>query len=185
MTRRKPVTKLFSYSEEVLSAYLNKSRIIFLFEEIEDPIAQEVNRRLVSFDSQNHKHITLFINSPGGSVFAGLSIVDTMNFIKSPITTIIIGRASSMASIISISGKKRLMTENSWWMSHPPRIFNEDYLKFTKDNVDAMERLDNQLNEIYKRYINLTDKDWDKMNNGELWLNAEECFKRKIVDNII
>ena len=85
---------------------LLKDRIIILSGEIDDNIANLVVAELLYLDSLNHDDISIYINSPGGSITSGMAIYDTMNFIKSDVTTICIGEAASMAAFLLSSGAK-------------------------------------------------------------------------------
>ena len=102
---------------------LLKDRIIMLTGPVEDNMANSIIAQLLFLDAQdNTKDIYLYINSPGGSVSAGLAIVDTMNFIKSDVQTIVMGIAASMGTIIASSGAKgkRFMLPNAEYLIHQP-----------------------------------------------------------------
>ena len=102
---------------------LLKDRIIMVQGQVEDTMANAIVAQLLFLDAQdNTKDIYMYINTPGGSVSAGLAIVDTMNFIKSPVQTIVMGVAASMGTIIASSGTKgkRFMLPNAEYMIHQP-----------------------------------------------------------------
>ena len=101
---------------------LLKNRIIILSGEIDDNISNTVIAQLLYLDSLNQEDISLYINSPGGSVTAGMAIYDTMNFIKSDVSTICLGMAASMAAFLLSSGKKskRYILPNAEVMIHQP-----------------------------------------------------------------
>lgn len=101
---------------------LLKDRIIIISDEINDNNANIVVAQLLYLDSINHDDISLYINSPGGSITAGMAIYDTMNFIKSDVSTICIGMCASMAAFLLSSGKKgkRFALPNSEVMIHQP-----------------------------------------------------------------
>lgn len=101
---------------------LLKDRIIILSGEIDDNLANSIVAQLLYLDSINTDTINLYINSPGGSITAGMAIYDTMNFIKSDVSTICIGMAASMAAFLLSSGKKgkRFCLPNSEVMIHQP-----------------------------------------------------------------
>lgn len=102
---------------------LLKDRIIMLTGPVEDNMANSIIAQLLFLDAQdNTKDIYLYVNTPGGSVSAGLAIVDTMNFIKSDVQTIVMGMAASMGTIIASSGTKgkRFMLPNAEYMIHQP-----------------------------------------------------------------
>jgi len=107
------------YAYDLYSRLL-KDRIIFLSGEINDNVASIIVSELLYLDAQNHEDIYLYINSPGGSVTAGLAIYDTMNYIKSDVRTIVIGMAASMGAFLLSSGTKgkRFATNNAEVMIH-------------------------------------------------------------------
>ena len=110
--------------ERVYDIYsrLLKDRIVMLSGEINDDMANLIVGELLFLDSQNHDDISLYINSPGGSVTAGMAIYDTMNFIKSDVSTICMGMSASMAAFLLSSGTKgkRYALPNSEVMIHQP-----------------------------------------------------------------
>ena len=101
---------------------LLKDRIIMVQGPVEDGMANAIVAQLLFLDAQGHDDIYMYINTPGGSVSAGLAIVDTMNFIKSDVQTIVMGVAASMGTIIASSGAKgkRSMLPNAEYMIHQP-----------------------------------------------------------------
>ncbi|MGO3624143.1 MAG: ATP-dependent Clp protease proteolytic subunit, partial [Leuconostoc falkenbergense] len=106
-----------------LPSRLLKDRIILVQGEVEDSMATSIVAQLLFLEAQDpNKEISMYINSPGGSVTAGLSITDTMNFIKAPVTTIVMGLAASMGTIIAASGEKghRYMLPNAEYLIHQP-----------------------------------------------------------------
>ena len=108
-------------SYDIFSRLL-KDRIIIISGEIDDNLANSIVAELLYLDSINHNEISLYINSPGGSITAGMAIYDTMNFIKSDVATICIGMAASMAAFLLSSGTKgkRYALPNSEIMIHQP-----------------------------------------------------------------
>ena len=114
-----------SFNKEVafdLYSRLLKDRIIFVSGEITDESANIIVSELLYLDSLSHDEINLYINSPGGSISAGMAIFDTMNFIESDVRTTVIGMAASMAAILASNGTKgkRCILENSEVMIHQP-----------------------------------------------------------------
>ncbi len=108
-------------SYDIFSRLL-KDRIILLTGEIDDALANVVVAQLLYLDSLNQEPISLYINSPGGSITAGMAIYDTMHFIKSPVSTICVGMAASMAAFLLAAGEKgkRFALENAEVMIHQP-----------------------------------------------------------------
>ena len=175
--------KWWEYS---ISDKLKEKRAILLFEEINIKLSKDIIEQMLAMDIANSKEpIWLYINSVGGYVPAGLAIVDMMNKVKSPVYTVIVGEACSMGSIISVCGKKRFMTENSYFMGHPMTFGVSDYTGVVLDRVKYGLKLQEQLINIYKKNTRLTKKDLEKMLRGELWLNAKECLKKGVIDKIL
>ena len=108
-------------SYDIFSRLL-KNRIILLSGEIDDILANSVVAQILYLDSLNHDDISIYINSPGGSVTAGMAIYDTMNFVKSDVSTICLGMAASMAAFLLSSGEKgkRYVLPNAEVMIHQP-----------------------------------------------------------------
>jgi len=164
---------------------LFQSRIIFLYGVINEASAKEVNQKLMAFRLMDKDSpVVIEICSGGGECMAGIAIADMIHDLGTPVYTIINGYAASIATYIAIVGHKRFMTSNSYWMGHPMTSGKNDYLPYLKDDLKFIERLNETLLKVYKKYADFSDADIQKMENGELWLNAKECLKRKIVDKI-
>ena len=162
MTYIPTITEKTSYGEisyDIFSRLL-KERIILLNTEINDITANIWIAELLYLESVNNEDIYIYINSPGGSITAGLALYDTMKFIKSKVNTICIGLAASMAAFILSSGDKRYALENSEVMIHEPStnfggnasdIFNHTkWLERIKNKVDFIlaENTKHTINEI-------------------------------------
>lgn len=182
----KIIKNISKYDEETYERLLNRTRIVYLCGEICSETAYEINKKLKALSIQHpNKIITLEINSPGGDIAAGMSIVDTIINLNTPIHTIITGEACSMASLISIVGTKRFITKHSAWMTHASSTFVSDKVQNAMDRLKYEKKLEKNMDELYKKYTNLTEKDLDVARRGELWLNAKECLKKEIVDKIL
>ena len=130
----KNYSKQYNHNKRSLSDIsLFEERIIFLNKEIDDECAREIIEKLLKLDIHNHRDITIYINSPGGSVSAGLAIYDTMNMIKSDVSTICIGRTASMASVLLVNGTKgkRYILPNAEVMIH--EVFGVLYGKINRN----------------------------------------------------
>jgi ATP-dependent Clp protease protease subunit len=136
-------------------------------------------------DILNHKPIYLEINSPGGSVPDGMSVINTMEHIKSKVITIISGQACSMAALISICGDERLIYANSYWMQHSTSDIVGDYVQYIKDRTKFLCEFEHRTEKILKMHSKLSNMDISKIRNGELWLNADQSLDKGIVDEII
>ena len=164
---------------------LFKKRTLFIYQEIEEEIAERIVQQLLYLDSVNHKAITIYINSPGGYCTDGLAIVDAIINTKSKVITIIQGEACSMAGLISIVADERAITKNSVWMAHDVYGGGHDYGEKIYARVDNMKKDEKRMNKIFIEHTELTKKDLLKAKHEELWLFPEECLKKGVVDRII
>jgi len=167
------------------NAILDKRRIITLFGEINKELSKKVIKELIKLENVSDKPITLLINSPGGDCTEGLAIVDAMKMSNSPINTIITGMSASMAGIISICGDIRMITKNAFWMAHPMAGGTYDYKQHVIDYIDFLKRLDKKMEIILNQHTKLTEEDIEKFTHGQLWLDAEDCIKKGVCDEII
>lgn len=164
---------------------------VFLYGVIDNNLVKEVIKKLLALDklsmnSQNPTPITLWINSPGGSILSGLALVDTIQSLRSPVVTVISGHACSMAGIISICGASRVITKNSVWMAHDMSGgIGGDYATKTIDRVEFVKWAQSKIFEILRKHTKLSEKELQKARHGELWLDAEECKMKNIVDVIV
>lgn len=166
---------------------LLKNRIIFISGEIDDTLSNSVVAQLLYLDSLSHDEISLYINSPGGSVTSGLAIYDTMNFIKSDVSTICYGIAASMAAVLVSSGKKgkRYILPNADIMIHQVLGRSEGQASDVKIATDRILDLKNRLNTIISKNTNKHIKTIEKDTDRDNYLNAEEALKYGLVDKII
>ena len=175
--------------ERVYDIYsrLLKDRIIFIGGEINDDLANAVISELLFLDSQNNDEISIYINSPGGSITSGMAIYDTMNFVKSPISTICIGMAASMASVLLASGKKgkRYILPKSEVMIHQPLGGVNGQATEIKIVADRILYLRNKLNKILSDKTNQDLSKIEKDTERDYYLNAMEALEYGIVDKIL
>ena len=170
-----------------LYSILLKNRIIFISGEIDDTLSNLVVAQLLYLDSLSHEDISLYINSPGGSVTSGLAIYDTMNFIKSDVSTICYGICASMAAVLLSSGKKgkRYILPNADVMIHQVLGRSEGQASDVKIATDRILNLKNRLNTILSKNTNKHIKTIEKDTDRDNYLNAEEALKYGLVDKII
>jgi len=173
------------YGEEFYYKILNKNRYILLYDEINNVSSDVVCSKLKAMDILSHKPIYLEINSPGGSVPDGMSIINSIESIKSPVITIIVGQAASMASLIAIVGDKRLAYHNAYTMFHSTQDCVGDYVNYIKDRATFLCEFEERTEILMKQYTKLTSNDLLKIRNGELWLNAKQMLEKNIIDKII
>ena len=173
------------YNEEFYYKILNKYRYILLYDEINNCSADVVCSKLMAMNILNHKTIYLEINSPGGSVADGMSIINAIEHIKSPVFTIISGQVCSMAALISICGDKRLIYANSYWMQHSTSDIVGDYINYIKDRTRFLCEFEHRTEKMLKNRTKLSANDIMKIRTGELWLSADQCLTKGVVDEII
>lgn len=163
---------------------LLKDRIILLSGEIDDSSANSVVAQLLYLDSINHSDINLYINSPGGSITSGMAIYDTMNFIKSDVSTICIGMAASMAAFLLSSGKKgkRYILPNAEVMIHQPLGGAKGQATEIKIAAERILKLKDKLNKILAKNTKKSLKTIEKDTERDNFLDADEALDYGIVD---
>ena len=166
---------------------LLKDRIVFLSGEIDDNNSNTIVSELLYLDSISHDDISLYINSPGGSITSGMAIMDTMNFIKSDVRTICIGMAASMGAFLLSCGTKgkRFILPNAEVMIHQPLGGATGQATEIKIAAERILKLKDKLNNILS--IN-TGKDIEKIKNDterDYFLDAKEAKEYGIVDKIL
>ncbi|OFI47053.1 ATP-dependent Clp protease proteolytic subunit [Floricoccus tropicus] len=169
---------------------LLKDRIIMLTGEVEDNMANTVIAQLLFLDAQDStKDIYLYVNTPGGSVSAGLAIVDTMNFIKSDVQTIVMGMAASMGTIIASSGTKgkRFMLPHAEYMIHQPMGGTGGGTQQTDMAIAAEHLLKtrNTLEKILAENSGQTLKKINKDAERDNWMSAQETLEYGFIDEIM
>lgn len=167
---------------------LLKERIIFVVGPIDDHMANLVVAQLLFLESENPtKEINLYVNSPGGSVTAGLSVYDTMQFIKPSISTLCIGQAASMGAILLAGGskKKRFALPNSRVMIHQP--LGSFQGQATDFDIQAKEILNirSRLNEILSKHTGQTLKKIQNDTERDNFMTSSDALKYGIIDEIL
>ena len=167
---------------------LLKERVIFLVGQVEDHMANLVVAQLLFLESENpDKDVHLYINSPGGSVTAGLSIYDTMQFIKADVSTMCLGQAASMGAVLLAGGAegKRHCLPHSRTMIHQPlggfQGQASDIEIHTKEILEARERL----NSILARHTGQSMKKIREDTDRDFFLSAEESKEYGLVDEVL
>jgi ATP-dependent Clp protease protease subunit len=172
---------------DIYSRLLNE-RIIFLGGPIDDYTANLIIAQLLYLDhTDSKKDVYLYINSPGGSVTAGLAIIDTMNFIKSDVSTICVGIAASMGALILASGKKgkRFSLPNSEVMIHQVMGGTEGQASDIAINAKHILRTKDTLNKILAQSTNKKIDQVEKDSDRDYWMTSDEAKKYGIIDEII
>ena len=167
---------------------LLKDRIIFLGEEVNETTASLVVAQLLFLEAEDPgKDIQLYINSPGGSVTAGMAIYDTMNYIKSDVSTICIGMAASMGAFLLSGGTKgkRFALPNAEIMIHQPSGGSRGMASDMKIVADQILKTKQKLNEILAKNtgkpIDVIERDTDRDN----YMTAQEALEYGLIDSII
>jgi ATP-dependent Clp protease protease subunit len=167
---------------------LFRERIIFLTEDVDDGIANAIVAYLLYLDSDDQtKPIYLYINSPGGSVTAGLAIYDTMQHIKSEVVTICVGLAASMGSFLLAAGTKgkRMALPHSRIMIHQPSGGTRGQASDIEIEAREILRLRHQLNQIYVDKTGQPLEKIEKDMNRDFFMSAEEAKEYGLIDRVI
>lgn len=171
-----------------LFSRLLEERIIFVTGPIETQMANLIVGQLLFLEHKApNKDIQLYINSPGGEVTAGLAIYDTMNYIKSDVSTICVGMAASMAAVLLASGTKgkRFALPNADVMIHQPsggaQGMASDIEITAKKIIETKKQLNRILADATGRTLKVIERDTDR----DRWLNAQEAMKYGLVDQVI
>ena len=176
-------------SYDIFSRLL-KDRIIFLSEDVNHVTASLVIAQMLFLESEDpDKEISFYINSPGGSITDGMAIVDTMNYIKCPVSTICIGLAASMGSVLLASGAKgkRYATPNSEILIHQPLISGGLSGQTTeiKIHADHMVKTREKLNKLLSDKTGQSLEQIEKDTERDHYMTAEEALKYGLIDEII
>ena len=129
--------------------------------------------------------IHLHIHSPGGSIFAGLSIVDTIKSCKTPVYTHVDGSAASAATLISIAGTQRFMGKNSYMLIHQQQIEWTGKFDEFMDEIENQKSLYDKVVKLYLENTNMKEKVLKDMLDHELWLDSEKCLELGLIDEVV
>lgn len=164
---------------------LMMDRIIFIGSDIDSNLANIVNAQLLFLDSQNNNEITIYINSPGGSVYDGLAIYDTIHMIKSPVKTVCIGLAASMASILLTTGTKRYALPHSRIMIHQPLGGVKGQASDIVITANEITKIKDELNQILAAKTGQSLDKIYKDTDRDFYMTAKEAKDYGIIDDII
>ena len=184
------VVEQTSRGERAFDIYsrLLKERIIFLTGPVFDQVSAVICAQLLFLESDNpSKDIAFYINSPGGVVSAGLAIYDTMQYIRSPVSTLCIGQAASMGSLLLCSGAKgkRYATPNSRIMVHQPSGGAQGQAADIEIQAREILTLRQRLNEIYVRHTGQTLEAIEGKLERDSYMSAEEAREFGLVDQVV
>ncbi len=167
---------------------LLKERIVFLVGTVNDNIASLVTAQLLFLESENpKKEIFFYINSPGGLVTSGLGIYDTMQYIKSPVSTLCIGQASSMGSFLLAAGEngKRFSLPNSRIMVHQPSAGFQGQATDIQIHAKEILSLKERLNKIYSNHTGKSIKEISQALERDKFMTAEEAKDFGLIDTVV
>ena len=173
-------------SVDIFSRLLS-DRIIVLSDEVSDTTASLVVAQLLFLESQDsEKDISLYINSPGGSVTAGLAIYDTMNYIKCDVSTICIGMAASMGAFLLSSGAKgkRIALPNSEIMIHQPLGGTQGQASDIEIQARHMQKIKQKINKILSENTSQSLEKIEKDTDRDFYMSADEAVNYGLVDKI-
>lgn len=167
---------------------LLKERIIFLGTEINDTVSNLVIAQLLFLQSEDaDKDISVYINSPGGVVTAGMAIYDTMQFVKCPITTYCMGQAASMGAVLLAAGEKgkRYALPNSRIMIHQPLGGAQGQATDIEIQTKEILRMKKSLNQILAHHTGQPVKTVEKDTDRDFFMSAKEAVKYGLVDEVV
>ena len=167
---------------------LLKERIVFLVGTVNDNIASLVTAQFLFLESENpKKEIFFYINSPGGLVTSGLGIYDTMQYIKSPVSTLCIGQASSMGSFLLAAGEKgrRFSLPNSRIMVHQPSAGFQGQATDIQIHAKEILSLKERLNKIYSKHTGKSMKEISQALERDKFMTAEEAKDFGLIDSVV
>jgi ATP-dependent Clp protease protease subunit len=167
---------------------LLKERIIFLSGPVEDGMATLIVAQLLFLEAENpKKEINMYINSPGGVVTAGMSIYDTMQFIKPPVTTLCMGQAASMGSLLLTAGAKgqRFALPHSRIMVHQPSGGYRGQVTDILIHAEEVKELKSRLNGVYVRHTGRTLKEIEEALERDNFMSADKAKEFGLIDKVI
>ena len=167
---------------------LLRDRVILLEGEVHDQMANLIVAQLLYLESENSDaDISLYINSPGGSVTAGMAIYDTMQFIKSPVHTIVLGQAASMGSLLAMAGEpgKRKILPNARHMIHQPLGGMQGQASDVEIQANELVRWKKVLTEIYVNHTGKTYEQLEKDMDRDNFMTAQEAVDYGLADTVV
>ena len=176
--------------ERVFDIYsrLLKDRIVFLGSGVNDEVANSIVAQMLFLQSDDPKaDIHFYINSPGGSVSAGLAIYDTMQFITCDVATYCLGQAASMGAVLLTAGaaKKRYALPNARIMIHQPLAGIQGTAEEIMIHANEFQRIKDRMNEILIKHTGHTLKKIEKDTDRDCFMTADEACKYKLIDQVV
>jgi ATP-dependent Clp protease protease subunit len=173
---------------DIFSKLLDE-RIIFLSTEIDSDVCNIIKAQMLYLDSESNDDISIYIDSPGGSVYSGLGLLDVMDFIKSDVSTVNTGLAASMAAVVLCSGKKgkRRALKRSRTMIHQPLGYGGWVQQASDMEIEAKE-INSLKKELYEIISDKTGQNYDRVykdGDRDYWMTSTEAKKYGMIDDII
>jgi len=172
-------------SFDILSRLL-RERIVFITGEVEDHMASLIVAQLLFLESENSQDISMYINSPGGVVTAGMAIHDTMQYIKPKVRTVCVGQAASMGSFLLAAGEPgmRVALPNARIMVHQPSGGARGMASDIEIQAKEILRIRARMNDLYVKYTGRSLTEIEKAMDRDTFLEADEALKFGIVDKV-
>ena len=167
---------------------LLKERIVMLGTPVNDQVANLIVAQLLFLASEDpERDINLYVNSPGGGVYAGLAIYDTMQYVSSPIATICVGLAASMGAVLLAAGAKgkRAALPNSRVMIHQPLGGAQGQASDIQIQAQEILKTKHRLHEILSRHTGRPIEDIERDSDRDYWLSSEESKEYGLIDNVL
>src|ERR1044072_60293 len=166
---------------------LLKERIIFLGAAIDDQVANLVVAQLLYLDSENHYPVRLYVHCPGGSVYAGLAIYDTMKMMKSPVSTVAVGFTGSMGTVLLTAGAagQRYALPNATIHMHPTSGGAKGYTEDVSIAYREQERLQNHLFDLMGKHSGHTREEIEASFRRDKFMNAAEAKDYGLIDEVL
>lgn len=175
--------------DDIIDQKILDRREIYLWGSIDDRTAERIVRRLIYLDALAHEDIKLYVNSPGGVITSGLAIIDSINLLKSDVSTICIGQAASMGAVILALGRrgKRLISPNARVMIHQPLIAGQIFGPASDIQIQADEilRVRKKLNDLFVQATGKDLKTIEQDSDRDFFMEADEAVAYGIVDGIL
>ena len=176
------------WEQSTLPSRMLKERIIFLGSEVNDEVAASICMQLLFLEADNpKKEISLYINSPGGSVTSGLAIYDTMQFVKPPVATLCMGMAASMGSLLLCAGHKdlRFSLPNARIMVHQPSGGFRGQVSDIERHAEDIIKMKRRLNEIYVKHTGQPYEMIEKTLDRDYFMSADQAKDFGLVDKVL
>ena len=176
------------WEQYTLPSRLLKERIIFLSSPINDEVAASICMQLLFLEAENpKKEIAMYINSPGGIVSSGMAIYDTMQFVRPPISTLCIGQAASMGSLLLCAGTPgmRYALGNARIMVHQPSGGFQGQASDIERHAEDIIKMKRRLNEIYVKHTKRSYEQIEKTLDRDYFMSAEQAQDFGLIDRVL